>query len=63
MREHGTPALAMAWGGFPMVEQVKCANSTMVFGIALGWIFPLAFHGLGMLTEKGVRRLKERRVE
>jgi len=65
-REYGTPAIAMVIGGIPLqneMGELRCENSTLVLGVALGWILPLVFHGLGMAAEKGVSQLKVRRSE
>jgi len=62
-REYGTPAIAMVIGGIPLQNEMRCENSTLVLGVALGWILPLVFHGLGMAAEKGVSQLKVRRSE
>ena len=47
-REYFSPWLAATFIGEEAKEQLKCINSYMVFGISLGWIFPLTFHAIGL---------------
>ncbi|WP_169334357.1 hypothetical protein [Rubritalea marina] len=47
-REHLGPWLAGALIGEGAREEVQCVHSYMILGVALGWIFPLVFHGLGL---------------
>ena len=51
-REYFSPFLAEWFIGPEAKEEVKCINSYLVFGIALGWIFPLVFHAMGLYWRK-----------
>jgi len=59
-REYLSPWLAETLIGGDAKEQVKCLNSYMIFGISLGWIFPLMFHGVGLYGHNKwqLRRIK-----
>lgn len=60
IREYVTPWLA---GGMISPEakaEVTCANSYMLFGIALGWLFPLIFHWLGVSTANEIEKRRNR---
>ncbi len=57
-REHITPFLAKLIGGTQMREQVQCASSILLWGIALGWIIPIIFHGLGVGASKMIDKQK-----
>jgi len=61
-REYGTPLLAGWLMNDAAKEEVTCANSYMLYGIALGWFIPLVFHYLGVCTTNEFRRRRERRA-
>ena len=42
-------------------DAATCANSYLVFGVALGWLFPLIFHYLGVSGSKKLEKRRERK--
>lgn len=61
-REYLTPLLAAWLMNDAAKEEVSCANSYMLFGIALGWLLPLIFHYLGVRTANEFHRRKTKRL-
>lgn len=47
-RESISPWIAQTLFGDDAYKQVKCANSYMLYGIAIGWVFPFIFHFSGL---------------